>query len=1145
MTLVTGDRSLSFATSINNSGLTQGTLNAQGILRGFASNVDKMDIFAGLALGGAYAFTRIATGAFNASKAYETSMLEIQTISQATQEDFEGMSEAILQVGLDVPQTADELAKAFYQIASAGFDGAEGVRLLDISARAAVGGVTDVETAADGITTAMNAWKLSMEDAEGVADKMFKTVELGKTTFPELSNNLSQVASIAASANIPLEEILAAVAAMTKQGIPTAQAFTQIKSAIISTNEVLGDGWTKAMTFQEGMIAVSDAAGGSQTELREMVGRVEAMNAVLALTGENAELAAQSLDEVTNSTGAAGAAFDTMVQSAENQSKLLAANIEAAFRPLGDFILKNFRDVTEFINQAFESGDIEKFAKIVGAAVSGIIAYKTATALTSISVTDMKRALVAARKAMQVLNVVTKSNPLGLLLGVLASAAAAYMLFKDNAEEASKAQKTFGDTIAEGTANVNVLFEQLKKTNKGTKTRATLIDQINKEYGKYLPNLLTEKSSLDDIKAAQDAANESLINNIALKAQNTEIGKIQQAQIKREQDAFKKLSESTKVDLGSISAAYADFLDSSTDAFGTLGSFESFFALHDKFKSAGSEEVRLIGQLSEARRNDANAIQNITDLYSIYLAKTSDRDAPVVAPPKITPTGDDKSKETLNYYQTLQKRLGDAKKALEDLSAVSNKVDTKAVKAQNEKIKGIEEQISRQEILLGLKELESPIEEKRVEQETRKVEKKKELNQLSLQELNLLRISVKEELEGLDKTSSKYKEYAELQKAVNENIAFLVADWMGNGASALGEMGNAISKMNSELGDMILFAAEFLDNVAGIIDGLASGNLLQAAASVVKLTVQLFNGERRRQLQQERTTREIERQNFELEKQLKLLERSIGTDTVNEFRKAFAEIEESMAELERMSKQTTTNFWGKTSDKYDHQVLAQQYSDLLDKKFELEKALQETVTTTTSESISDSILDGFAEGKFAAADFAETFEDLMKNAMLESFKVKYLEKAFDDFYNSFAEAAESGGGLSASELENLQNQFNTDIENAQAGFDAINTLFEDAFGSSIADVVTDTEETAEEVAETQGLAGSIQASLTEETGTILAGTMNSMRVFIEAQNDILNNMEQHLSNIVVNTEYNKQLDRLENIEALLSEQTQSLRSTGG
>ena len=140
---------------------------------------------------------------------------------------------------------------------------------------------------------------------------------------------------------------------------------------------------------------------------------------------------------------------------------------------------------------------------------------------------------------------------------------------------------------------------------------------------------------------------------------------------------------------------------------------------------------------------------------------------------------------------------------------------------------------------------------------------------------------------------------------------------------------------------------------------------------------------------------------------------------------------------------------------------------------ERQKELFAQITTTTSESITDSILEGFKNGKFAAEDFANDFESLMKNAMLETFKVQFLQKQFDEFYKAFGDAAESDGALSESEIADLKEQFNANIVNAQEGFDAFNEMFEGVFGEG-ATTSGNTE---------QGMAGEIRASLTEETGT--------------------------------------------------------------
>ena len=75
-------------------------------------------------------------------------------------------------------------------------------------------------------------------------------------------------------------------------------------------------------------------------------------------------------------------------------------------------------------------------------------------------------------------------------------------------------------------ADLNVstsLFGALKNVNGSTQVRSNLINEINKRYSKYLPNLLTEKSSVEDVVQAQkqltNALKEQLVTQIKIDQQ--------------------------------------------------------------------------------------------------------------------------------------------------------------------------------------------------------------------------------------------------------------------------------------------------------------------------------------------------------------------------------------------------------------------------------------------------------------------------------------------------------------------------------------------------------------------------------------------------------------------------------------------------
>lgn len=95
------------------------------------------------------------------------------------------------------------------------------------------------------------------------------------------------------------------------------------------------------------------------------------------------------------------------------------------------------------------------------------------------------------------------------------------------------------ESYADQKRELSGLFGLVKSTTTGDVQRREAIARLNEEYGKYLPNLLTEKSSLQEIEAAQQAANKGIIRAIALKAQEAEqtriVGELAQsnAELKR------------------------------------------------------------------------------------------------------------------------------------------------------------------------------------------------------------------------------------------------------------------------------------------------------------------------------------------------------------------------------------------------------------------------------------------------------------------------------------------------------------------------------------------------------------------------------------------------------------------------------------
>lgn len=85
------------------------------------------------------------------------------------------------------------------------------------------------------------------------------------------------------------------------------------------------------------------------------------------------------------------------------------------------------------------------------------------------------------------------------------------------------------------------MYFRLARAKEGTEERRKVINLINGQYGSYLSNMLTEKSSAEEIKSAYDRINASLKEKIALQIQNQATDEIATSGVKKQADELENL----------------------------------------------------------------------------------------------------------------------------------------------------------------------------------------------------------------------------------------------------------------------------------------------------------------------------------------------------------------------------------------------------------------------------------------------------------------------------------------------------------------------------------------------------------------------------------------------------------------------------
>ncbi|MCK4447185.1 MAG: phage tail tape measure protein, partial [Candidatus Marinimicrobia bacterium] len=278
-----------------------------------------------------------------------------------------------------VPDNAQKLTKALYQIVSAGYDGAEAMKILRTSTELAVASVTDTFTAADTLTYVMNAYGKAAGTAAEISDKLFTIIKLGKVKMEELGPTISMVTGLAAQAGLSFNELAAMYAEAVKKMSPhiVSTGIRGIITAMLRVSKGEGEAADKARElgiefdiaalkskgFKQILSDIIEKTKGNEAALMSLFPNVRGLIGLLAIMTDEGEGFNKTLAEIENSLGATDKAFKTMVDTTENQLAILRNNVMAKLKPLGDSLLKQMNNIASGINIAM-SGANDELSKL-------------------------------------------------------------------------------------------------------------------------------------------------------------------------------------------------------------------------------------------------------------------------------------------------------------------------------------------------------------------------------------------------------------------------------------------------------------------------------------------------------------------------------------------------------------------------------------------------------------------------------------------------------------------------------------------------------------------------------------------------------------------------------------------------------------
>lgn len=278
----------------------------------------------------------------------ETAFAKVNTLLSGdtdTAAYFDSIRDASRETAVNVA----DFAEAVYQAISASVDQASAVEFTTQAVKLAKGGFTDTATAVDVLTTAINAYGLKASDATAISNKLITTQNLGKTTVAELAAAMGRVIPTAKSFNVDLDTLCGAYAIMTKNGIATAESTTYLngmlnelgKSGTVASDILknkTGKSFSALMasgySLSDALGILRDEANSSGKAIGDMFGSQEAAKAANVLI-DNVDDFNASVASMQDSTGAAEAAYETMIDTMAEKTQKLKNNWDLVKEAVG------------------------------------------------------------------------------------------------------------------------------------------------------------------------------------------------------------------------------------------------------------------------------------------------------------------------------------------------------------------------------------------------------------------------------------------------------------------------------------------------------------------------------------------------------------------------------------------------------------------------------------------------------------------------------------------------------------------------------------------------------------------------------------------------------------------------------------------
>jgi len=344
----------------------------------------------------------IGTAAARVGMDFEAAMSKVSSISGATGNDLQSLTDKAKEMGATTKFSATESAEAFQYMAMAGWDTKSMLDGIDGIMNLSAADGLDLATTSDIVTDALTAFGLSAKDSTHFADVLATASSSANTNVSMLGESFKYVAPLAGSMNYSIEDVSLALGLMANASVKGSMAGTSLKTALSNLASP-----TKSMASEMSKLGISmtDSNGNALglrdiiIQLREKFGKLsetekaatastlfgkEAMSGMLAIINASDADFNKLTNNISNADGAAKQMADTLNDNLKGDITIAKSALEGFGITIYETLDTDLRSAVQLgtkyideLSKAFTDGGLQGAVKTAGD-IFGEIATKAA-----------------------------------------------------------------------------------------------------------------------------------------------------------------------------------------------------------------------------------------------------------------------------------------------------------------------------------------------------------------------------------------------------------------------------------------------------------------------------------------------------------------------------------------------------------------------------------------------------------------------------------------------------------------------------------------------------------------------------------------------------------------------------------------------